>query len=50
MFHHHPIVAAAVATLVAVPFWLIVLEWWPWDWRGKRREIKLNTRHNDWDD
>lgn len=42
----------AVATVIWSLFiwWLFVLPKWPWDWKGTRKDITLQTRRHDWDD
>jgi hypothetical protein len=52
MHHHHSHTLAHIILTVPTSLflWLVVREWWPWDWRGRRKDIKLNTRQNDWDD
>lgn len=42
--------------LAATAFWSVFLWWffvlpaWPWDLRGRRKDIKLRGRRRDWDD
>jgi hypothetical protein len=39
---------AAFYTVLAWRF--LVIPFWPWDWKGTRKEIKLKGRNHDWHD
>lgn len=40
----------ALAAFWVVVLYRIVLLWWPWDWKGNRKEIKLTRGRRDWED
>lgn len=40
----------AAALWSVLLWWFFVLPVWPWDWRGRRKDIKLQSRRRDWDD
>jgi hypothetical protein len=45
---HEAIINAYFAICVAVVLWTIFVEpFWPWDWSGRRKAIKLTPRDRD---